>query len=43
MSKSLKSMTKAERTIAINRRIKNETQGLGYWAAKDAIKIIGRQ
>ena len=38
MSKSLRSMTKEER--AIERRLKSQTKGNGYWAAVDAKKKI---
>ena len=37
MSKSLRSMSNSERIAAIQRRIKNATKGLGYWAAMDAL------
>ena len=40
MSKSLKSMSKADRTIAINRRLKEQKGGLGYLAELDAVKKI---
>jgi len=36
MSKSLKSMTKAEEQKAIIRRLREKKGGLGYLAAKDA-------
>ena len=40
MSRSLRSMQKDERKTAIDRRLKSETKGLGYWAAIDAaVKI----
>ncbi len=38
MSKSLRSMKSEERKAAIDRRIRNNTGGLGYWAAMDAKK-----
>jgi len=36
MSKSLASMTKAEELKAIERRLRENKGGLGYWAAVDA-------
>jgi len=36
MSKSLRSYPAEERLRVINRRLEEETGGLGYWAAKDA-------
>lgn len=36
MSKSLRSMTKSERQIAIDRRIREKKGGLGFLAALDA-------
>ena len=36
MAKSLRSMNEQERGLAITRRLKSETKGLGYWAAVDA-------
>ncbi len=38
MSKSLRSMSPEERQKAIERRIKENKGGLGYWAAVDAKK-----
>lgn len=38
MAKSLRSMSSEERSRAIERRLKNKTGGLGYWAAVDAKK-----
>lgn len=38
MSKSLRSMKPEERKQAIDRRIRNKTGGLGYWAVMDAKK-----
>ena len=38
MSKSLKSMFPDERAKAIDRRIKSNTCGLGYWSAVEAKK-----
>ena len=35
MSKALCSMNQSERTAAVGRRIKEETGGLGYLAARD--------
>ena len=40
MSKSLRSMTKEGRAKAIERRLKSQTKGNGYWAAVDAKKKI---
>ena len=37
MSKSLRNMSNSERIAAIQRRIKNNTRGLGFWAAMDAL------
>lgn len=36
MSKSLRSMDPLERARAIDRRLREETKGLGYWAASDS-------
>lgn len=36
MSKSLSSMSKSEKSQAIDRRIRQQKGGLGYWAAVDA-------
>lgn len=40
MSKFLKSMKPEERKQAIERRIRENKGGLGYWAAMDAKKKI---
>ena len=40
MAKSLKSMSDAEKRRAIDRRLKEETKGLSFWAAMDAQKHI---
>ena len=43
MSKGLRNMEKVEQVKAIDRRLADDTKGLGYWAAFDAkIKILGR-
>lgn len=36
MSKSIKSFPAEERRAVINRRLAQNTKGLGYWGAKDA-------
>ena len=43
MTKSLRSMSKSERRRAISRRLqsKNQTRGLGWWAAHDAREKYG--
>lgn len=38
MSKSLRSMSDVNKKQAIARRLKQQKDGLGYWAAKDAKK-----
>lgn len=43
MSKSLRSMSPQERQNAIHRRIAEETSGLGYWAAVEAMKKANMQ
>lgn len=42
MSQSLKSMTKSEKQRAIERRLREKKGGLGYLAAVDAEKKVGK-
>lgn len=43
MSKGLSSYTKQERLMVVMRRLRGSTGGLGYLAAKDAMKKIKEQ
>jgi hypothetical protein len=42
MSKSLRSYPLSERGKVIARRLAQSIKGLGYWAAKDAEKKVGK-
>ena len=35
MSKSIASYPESERSAVVERRLRNETGGIGYWSAKD--------
>jgi len=43
MSKSIKSIPVDVRFVAIQRRIRNKTGGLGFWAAVDAARRLGQK
>lgn len=40
MSKAIRRYSEADRKMVIERRIKGETKGLGYWATIDARKHL---
>ena len=42
MAKSLRSLPPSEKAEAVRRRLAEKRGGLGYWAARDAAKKLGK-